>query len=610
MEFVSGTQNGGVIEELMQVTAERAEQHKRLSGSRRVHGERMNQILTGDPTFRLNRAHLLAVTIHDMITKGSRTSEQLDMDFIGDYVEILSSPGASYTDQTEGLYALGLALAKHRLEHRLEEWRARFTLDRSDADPLSAEEDEFLNSVIAGSLQTRGIPDSPEMVGSVRAQISQALFDGGAAVTPEMRAFRLPLDLLHLIETMQETDLDAIRLYGAEQLDNLNFPNPDRPASTWRDSMESLWLAAMLQIITDDRLASALRSASYRYLNADSPFMQRAVIIHNDGEEYVARNTARIEDIMQDAYTETCILHGVVPGIAEQSHRVKKIGSILEKLSRNRADAQEGTVADGIGYLAKVPDLPPHINKPLFMFEMGVQLAKDLQKANLNLRIGHTREQDHTVEINYGSPEEVHRAIEQIQKRHDFLEMEQDGDIYTVKIHISKRNSPDGQTGRAFHVVLGPARKPRFADNGQPGYQGVHVSAVYERPHSAHDGGTSRNGAEFRIVEETAKENNDIGYAADFLYRAENAMGLLGELVRAEEYTLASNLVTEQLAKIKRIHTRSALLRTGTHLWLHPITLNQLIVLGNQLPKLQTLVARHYNDLYPADYQDILRDLL
>jgi len=589
---------------MIEFARSRAEQRPRVHGNGWTHAEGMIDLLEQDEDFAHSPAHRLAIGIHDLVTTGSRSEEDLDHEFITRYVEQLSLPTMTDEDQAAGLYALGVAVSRVRLESRLEEWRARFA-DYRNTDHLDATDMAIYNDLIRTSLQERpGEPIDDARIERTKHAISQALFDGGAEVTTDLLRFRLPMNILHLMDLLEEHDLDAFRVGGAEFWHNMRFPNPARPAAQWRDAIEGQLLSYVLQIMGDNRLASYLRSQAMLYLNHDSEHFEAANRMHEEGEQFMKQNREKLHDVMHEAYLKTSHRFGLMDGNRTGMHfseRVKLRGATLEKLGSSPKYAEDGTIPDVIGAKGRIADLPAHINKPEFMFYLGIECAKDLQKANMNLQIGHTHANEHTVEINYGSHEEVRQAVESITAKHDTIRIEEyedeDGQ-YLLSIPIRKRKS--GKEDGYFHVTIGPARKSKLGAN-RTGYQAVHVSAVYNQFQLG-----PRVGAEIRFTEASVDENNERGDAADYLYRAGKTIGPLGDALREGDMELANMIIERSKHIVSRIHDRTRLLQQGTNLWLHPQTVSTLSYLGNSVPGLTSLLTQHYRKLYPEGYEEMM----
>lgn len=589
---------------LFSLAQEKAQAKTRFHGDGWTHVQGINAILEDNDNFKYTRPYQLATAIHDLVSVGTRNDEELDLNFISDYVEHIAFGCPDRQQRVEAIYALGIAIGRYHLERQLEQWRGRFAPHSVPGEPLDTEEDSFYSELLKMSLQVRPNEEiTDDRIERTKEAIGRALFDGGAEVTADLLRFRLPIDILYIVELLKDNDLDAVRVAAAEELDNQRKPHPERPASTWRDAIEGQLLAYLLQMMGDNQLASVLRSRSLLYLNQDSPLLEQAHMMHDAGEEFMDRHETKLQMLMNESYLQ--VMHEFalpVPRQAKQSSRVKMRGAILEKIHKSKKYTAEETIPDIIGCKQTIGDLPGHVNKTLFMFHLGKRFTEELHTRghDLPLRIGHTSDLDHTVEITYGSAQDLESCLDGIKRARGVRDVVWDGEQAIVTIGVSGRKESDGE----YHIVVAPARESKLGDD-HIGYQAIHVNAVHtingDRP-------KMRLGAEFRFVEDSADENNEIGYAADFLYRAQNTMGELGEAMRAGDNVKVKTLVETSLKQVRQIHRRAKLLKEGTNLWLHPLTINQLSILVSDIPYLGDIMNDLYRDIYPPIYTSLLSE--
>lgn len=384
-------------------------------------------------------------------------------------------------DPKTTVYAIGVAVSANKFEGSAEAWRNIVQgVLVNDKHPDANFLDSKLESIIEST-------NSTFTVEQLKERMAQAIHSGRNSISRELLQWRAPMgDIREMANTLGNWDIEGLILKSTEVMDNLRHPNPNRPASAWRDAQELLsYYAPLLEMGGFDRLSREAYSYAYRYLNGDPEFspknedglpvpyvgltneeisrVNKAYYLYNEGlafnPEIASLEPERINcrgQIIWDMLAQHIGSEGRVEG------RIKSIGSIMEKLKK-------GNVPDLVGYKLVLPDNYSFDE----LEELTLLLAKEIADNNdIFIDIGHTREDEPSIQFNF--PEILEeasyetrvgnqntlismappRAISSYSAAHiNFHYTTPEGEDIGVEIQVTRKSEDDSNTkGRGHHV--------------------------------------------------------------------------------------------------------------------------------------------------------------
>jgi len=256
------------------------------------HAEEVIAILKKNANYKHSDSQWIAVYLHDLVVKKDKLgTEYPNPEFYQWYTTQISL--LTKKEQVTALHALGIATSKIYLESKIERWRELFILEEHSKKKLLQSRPDYnfyrflIEQILKREYGNRKYDFSE--IKHVMTDISNGLISGKSKVTKEMKLFRIPLDLIEIINILESVDLDSVRIHTAEVINNLQNPNSKKPAGAWRDAQELLILSTMLQIINDHKLAQASRSQALMYLNSDSKMFKEAILLHDYAEKFIEK---------------------------------------------------------------------------------------------------------------------------------------------------------------------------------------------------------------------------------------------------------------------------------------------------------------------------------
>lgn len=324
-------------------------------------------------------------------------------------------------------YALGIALSAIKFEEAAEAWRGEvqqilLNSTHPDFETLKL----HLNSIIEKQQSTLTTED-------LQIRMAQAIKNGKNNISRELLQWRAPMgDIEAMANILQIWDIEGLILKTAEVMDNLRHPNPQRPASAWRDAQELLsFYAPLLEMADFQHLSREAYSYAYRYLNNDPAFfpknetgeqvpyitpteeemdrIRRAYSLYQEGLNFDPEIASLFPVTIESRGQRLRDILGTAEGRIEG--RIKHVGSIIEKLKK-------GKVPDIIGYKLVLPNTYTYPDLKNLVNSLIEQI---LQDPVLGLVPGHARESEPVVQVNM--PEVTQKAKQVITVNHTSLEV-------------------------------------------------------------------------------------------------------------------------------------------------------------------------------------------
>ncbi len=380
-----------------------------------AHSERVVDILGdfGHETEGLKTAALL----HDVIDHGivNPQNDQLkkkSRELIGDLYEQVE-------DKNKFLYAIGCGISASNWESEVAEaWRTS-AVNEVMPSQESGDTDDINSAILLGAItKNKTILDSWTTETVTAVLQSNELFD---------------LDTEKLREAMTKLDVEGLIIKAAEIMDNLEYPPPDNPASTWRDCTEVFnCYGPALDLFGFKDLASELRGKALEFYYDDP-----------DGNALHQRRLA--EKYFDDVYgqLQTGITYS---GHSEEefsaySIRIKSEGALRKKL-HSEGYRHLDMVPDGIGAKIVVPDIDEKAMEAL---------ARNVQAAILNssedVEDGHPRG-DIPFEVRK-KEESDYSAIHVT-----FIYKTPDGDVPYELQFVTEKQEEIHEVGNASHILF------------------------------------------------------------------------------------------------------------------------------------------------------------
>jgi hypothetical protein len=527
------------------------------------HARRIMSIIEREGEITINPAFRLAISIHDLIFTGNRADQDFDPGFLTNYYRIAGN--LKPEDLTGAMYALGIAAGAYEYEKAAESWR-------SDIKAVcSAEPDNripfFDKGLVKFLREEHGYTPEVREIITFKSDLAAVLSDSGAQVTNDLLNWRAPLaDPDIILPVVSDFDLEALILKAAEVTDNLRHPNPERPAAGWRDAQELLsFYQPLLEVAGFRELAMVCQDEALQFLNQNnSELLSAAHRINDQASTFISKWMPQIVSGIRNTHDD----------LMQTYARVKTVGSIAEKLRKK--DKDSGTVPDAVGILAIASDASAvrigrsgqsnaaGITRVSNFFLQSLHTYQQLLTSIPVMRPTHTRANEPSLQINFGKETDVAGFLESIGLNRDVRAFSTEMDGYNIQIKL----------------------EPERAEGG---YQAAHLSFTY--------GGI---GIEVQITTETAYYTNDLGTASHIGYKANGALGKLGELYRQRksrqaEYEAEQDRFLDMLFAIRR---RANFYLTNKY---------DLTILSPETVKLlQSLEARFNLTSYASQLQETL----
>lgn len=176
--------------------------------------------------------------------------------------------------------------------------------------------------------------------------------------------YRMPaVDYVTMIKIIHENDLEGLAINTAQYIVELQ----DAPfnADSWRKAQTILsFYAPLLELVGLDALAKEAYSSAYVFLysgenQSDKQIVQQAITIYENANRVL--KTSNLDSKLTDSLLKAKL--GISPD--RITTRVKSLGSIMDKLERDRAKGRDTQiVSDAIGTRIIIPN-PPRNGDPV-----------------------------------------------------------------------------------------------------------------------------------------------------------------------------------------------------------------------------------------------------
>ena len=506
LELISLNGSGILLDQVNNLAATVAKSQERKDRTTKLdHADRIIDILETEGELTLQSPLRTAVYLHDVIYTGSRNNQSYNGEFLSNVYSRLQ--GKKPAEYAPSLYALGVACSAQQFEDVAEQWREhifKYAVCTVNHPPELA----FLEDSIRTTLENyHGSTVSMEMVSEYKFQLIAALTDGGVPVSDEMMAWRAPMaDPAAILGVISSYDIEGLIIKSAEVIDNLRFPNPERPAAAWRDAQELLsFYQPLLEVAGFKKLAMIAQDTAFTHLNSRDPHLVTTA------RELNAKGKAFFNEFGQTllmAVPESIL-------VSDKEYRIKTPGSIQEKLRTK--DKGLGMVPDAIGLnfviadtnlnatsrseIIQVGDIHADLaeNRIAQFMRLSLEVLNGVLEAVPGIEPEHTRPGEPSIEINFGDKEEFSELFFLFNGREP-----EAGEPLNLKTTLS---------GKGISLKLHTARKS--------GYQAAHLSFKYDGL-----------GGEIKIQTDRDQYYNDIGMASHVMYKAREALGRFGYLKR------------------------------------------------------------------------------
>lgn len=460
------------------------EHDRRASGeSQFAHIARVSEIIRlASPTKTLSEGLELAVKIHDMV---DRSLYNQDTAIRRDNTEMLTYilKETAKTNPRMAAYSYGIAYSACQYQEAAMHWRDNLSRAISEQKDNSL---AFLNNQIS-------LLDAEDGENNLPQKLKIALNgDSRLPIDNEVKSFVSPVaDIEEMIRKHELYDIEGLVLASADVMDNLRHPNPNRPASAWKDTQELLsYLGPLLEIAGLNELARECYSTAYESIFEQSPFMPRAREIHEQATLLASdpEYQLHIPDLAVSIIRYALGQLGKSTDLVINS-RVKKPGSIANKFSKKPEYAFLGNVSDDIGYRAEVLD------DSLTAYELmniAEQVVVGLLQANPNLVAAHIKPTEPAIDANYQGLEESKKIIRKNKQR--------------------------------IQISTGGARRT--------GYEAVHMSFMYSANNEQTRNPRKAVSIEIQLLKQKEHIENTYGIASHLFYKLREGFGKVGQKCR------------------------------------------------------------------------------
>ncbi len=419
-------------------------------------------------------------------------------------------------------YALATAISAHHYEEAAEKWRedVKVAIEDPTTYPFIREQIESiaLKAPIEGTLADR--------TRELSERLAKCITDGGNSIDHSILQWRPPLsDIDLMMETLDTWDIEGLLLKTAEVVDNLRHPNPNRPASAWRDAQELLsFYAPLLDLTGFTKLSALAYSEALRYINVDPEINQyvkptEAQAIRNERAKVQHILGRRFSELRVDEYTtaesptyDQAIRNSIVNTFGDQIEifdRVKLPGSIMEK----------ATHPDLVGYRIVVDDLGD-------LNDIAVKVRELINQMSF---------------------------LPGVQPEH----IRPDDPVVEISLDITHPSRIEDRTRDAMEEAIGVPCRITGARGFRNNYEAIHVSFSFEQltrlapEELLKKYAIPKIGIELQIMDRNMYRKAQIGEASHIFYKSKNALGWFGEMTRLVNGLTEGPLVENYRTKVQ-----------------------------------------------------------
>lgn len=430
---------------------------------------------------------------------------------------------------TKGEYVVGIIEAANNYEEQGEAWR-KDVLEATQEilNDTSSKNSELVKTLLVKSIQrtnSNSLEPMEDEICNLAQEIQQLLthFDkihyssNDRPISDNAWNFRCPMaDIDSMVAALETNDLEGVILKAIELIDNLRNPNRANPASGWRDAQEIIsFYAPLVELMGFNEMAQDIASVGYEYLNNkgyplsydpksgmfEIPELKNG---YNDkriadladiqterslGYAMEARNSALpdfklIKQALLDEEGKYITIDIKGQKYEVEAVRLKSPGSRVEKM----VTSKNQNVPDDIGIRIRRSQ---RFDSAQDLYEQSQAVLDGIISKfsgnGVKLSKGHTRENEAPVEVTYGDQKE---RIDLVDDKNNVLAE-------------LKGARPSGYEAGHFSYYL--------IINGR------------------------KIGVEIQITDRDSADTRDKGIASHVFYKAKQAFGPFGEIMRSSD---------------------------------------------------------------------------
>ena len=375
--------------------------------------------------------------IHDLYDASARdSSSELGTEIRTQFANALG--GETPIDPDTALYGLAIESCSYGVRKTANHWRDELgkNLRKLIANDGVVDTDHTIGAEIRDTYKV----STADSTVRVAKELEQATGYSYADITPDLRKFRVGLNLESVLDALEKYDIDSFYRLTAELVDNLRNPPLDKPASTWRDAQAVLsFFAPALEVTGDTANANWARDEALRAIyHSDQQLMNRAHTYLKEAENFEAspRNNA-----ITNAISGQLSLGEQVE--FELNTRVKSAGSIAEKLSLRAGSLYRLKPNDMVGYRVIIDDTTQPVSEDEWR-QIAERLFSSLSK---NAQLGLKAISNSEFYLDTNTKPSGYKSV------HGNFMVEADSDFVTIEVQVVTRSAHEFNSLQASPVL-------------------------------------------------------------------------------------------------------------------------------------------------------------